>query len=109
VTQAFFQPAGDDVAIWPFTTAEEAGNTQDQVDQGHSPWLVDPAAVSSFYASAVLGWADAEVQQAQPDPVTFWVTDPATGTMAELVLDQPVRKGEGGIWAVTRAGSIALG
>jgi hypothetical protein len=109
VTEASFQPAGDDVAIWPFTTAEAAGNTQDQVDQGHSPWMLDPAAVSSFYASAVLGWADADVQQAQPDPVTFWVTDPATGAMAELVLDQPVRQGEGGIWAVTRAGSIALG
>jgi hypothetical protein len=109
VTSAFFQPAGDDVAIWPFTTAEEASNTQDQVDQGHSPWMLDPAAVASFYASAVLGWTDADVFQAQPDPVTFWVTDPATGTMAELVLDQPVRQGEGGIWAVTRAGSIALG
>jgi hypothetical protein len=105
VTEAFFQPVGDDVAIWPFTTAEEANNTQDQVDQGHSPWLLDPAAVSSFYASAVLGWTDADVQQAQPDPVTFWVTDLA----AELVLAQPVRQGEGGIWAVTQAGSIGLG
>jgi len=37
------------------------------------------------------------------------VTDPATGAMAELVLDQPARQGEGGIWAVTRAGSIGLG
>jgi hypothetical protein len=109
VTEAFFQPAGDDVAIWPFTTAEAASNTQDQVDQGHSPWMLDPAAVSSFYALAVLGWEDADVQQARPDPLTFWVTDPASGTMAELTLGQPVRQGEGGIWAVTRAGSIALG
>lgn len=103
VVEAFFDPAGTNVAIWPLTTAEEAANTQDQVDQGHSPWMLDPAAVASFYASAVLGWQDATVSEAQPS--TYVVTDPASGARALLVLAQPARQGEGGIWAVTRAGS----
>jgi hypothetical protein len=107
VTEAFFSVAPDRVAIWPFTTAEEAQNTQEQVDQGHSPWLLEPTAVASFYASAVLGWQDATVEPVRPD--AYWVTDPVSGTMAELTLTQPVREGEGGIWAVTRAGSVALG
>jgi hypothetical protein len=107
VTEAFFSVAPDRVAIWPFTTAEEARNTQDQVDQGHSPWMLEPAAVAGFYASAVLGWQDAAVELVRPD--VYWVTDPVSGAMAELDLAQPVRPGEGGIWAVARAGSVALG
>jgi hypothetical protein len=107
VTEAFFWVAPDRVAIWPLTTAEEAQNTQEQVDQGHSPWMLEPTAVASFYASAVLGWQDATVEPVRPG--AYWVTDPASGTMAELDLTQPAREGEGGIWAVTRAGSVALG
>lgn len=106
-TSAFFTPAPGRVAIWPLTTDEEARNTQAQVDQGHSPWMLEPTAVASFYAQAVLGWDDATVEPARPD--VYWVTDPASGTMAELTLAQPARQGDGGIWAVTRAGSIALG
>lgn len=107
VTSAAFAPAPGGVAIWPFVTAEEAANTQEQVDQGHSPWLVEPTAVASFYAGAELGWADAPVEAVRPG--TYWVTDPATGARAELDLAQPARPGEGGIWAVTQARSVALG
>jgi hypothetical protein len=105
VVEAFFDVAGTNVAIWPLTTAEQATNTQAQVDEGHSPWMLDPAAVASFYASAVLGWQDATVREDQPS--TYVVTDPASGARALLVLAQPARQGEGGIWAVTRAGSTA--
>lgn len=103
VIEAFFTTAPDRVAIWPLTTQEQADNTQVQVDQGHSPWHLDPATVASSYASAELGWEDAVVEQVQPG--TFRVTDPESGASALITLAQPAREGEGGIWAVTRVGS----
>lgn len=107
VTFASFTPPAGGVAIWPFLTAEEAANSQEQVDQGHSPWMAEPTAVAGFYASAVLGWADAGVEPVRPG--AYWLTDPASGARAEVVLDQPARPGDGGIWAVTEARSVALG
>lgn len=107
VTSASFTPPAGGVAIWPFLTAEAAANTQEQVDQGHSPWLVEPTAVAEFYAGAVLGWQEAGVEPVRPG--VHWVTDPATGARAEVVLDQPARQGDGGIWAVVEARSVALG
>lgn len=102
--QAFFWSAPGRVAIWPFTTQEEANSTQQQVDQGHQPWLADPAAVASSYAQAELGWDDAAVEMVRPGG--YEVTDPQSGAQAALVLSQPARAGEGGIWAITRAGSV---
>jgi hypothetical protein len=54
-----------------------------------------------------LGWTGATVESARSD--VYWVTDPATGHRAEITVAQPVRSGEGGIWAVVQAGSVALG
>lgn len=107
VTSARFTPPSGGVAIWPFLTAEEAANTQEQVDQGHSPWMVEPAAVAEFYAGAVLGWQEAGVEPVRPG--VYWVTDPVSGARAEVELGQPARPGEGGIWAVVEARSVALG
>jgi hypothetical protein len=104
VRDAYFLPGRDRVAIWPVTTQAEANTTQAQVDQGHQPWLVDPAAVASAYAQAELGWENATVDMV--DPNQYELTDPASGAMADLGLTQPARAGEGGIWAVTRAGSV---
>lgn len=107
VREVFFSPAPGRVAIFPFTTQDEADTTQAQVDQGHQPWLLDPAMVASAYSTAGLGWDDATVVMLR----TGWyeVTDRATGAAADLALEQPVRTGEGGIWAVTRAGSVGTG
>jgi hypothetical protein len=107
VREVFFSQAPGRMAIFPFTTQDEANTTQAQVDQGHQPWLLDPAMVASAYAAAGLGWDNATVVMRQ----TGWyeVTDPATGAAADLALQQPVRTGEGGIWAVTRAGSVGTG
>jgi hypothetical protein len=107
VTSASFGPPAGGVAVWPFLTAEEAANTQEQVDQGHSPWLLEPTAVAGFYASAVFGWADAGIEPVRPG--VYWLTDPATGARAEVALGQPARPGQGGIWAVTEARSVPLG
>ncbi|MPY91773.1 MAG: hypothetical protein GEV08_01545 [Acidimicrobiia bacterium] len=38
VEARFTPPPVESVAIWPYTTAEAAQNTQDQVDEGSSPW-----------------------------------------------------------------------
>jgi hypothetical protein len=107
VTSARFTPPFGGVAVWPFITAEEAANTQEQVDQGHSPWMVEPTAVAEFYAGAVLGWQEAGVEPVRPG--VYWVTDPVSGARAEVELGQPARSGEGGIWAVVEARSVALG
>ncbi|HEY8525475.1 MAG TPA: hypothetical protein VIL48_10955 [Acidimicrobiales bacterium] len=107
VTSASFTPPAGGVAIWPFVTAEAAANAQEQVDQGHSPWLLEPSAVAGFYAGAVLGWDDAGVEPVRPG--VYWLTDPATGARAEVELAQPARTGDGGIWAVVDARSVALG
>jgi hypothetical protein len=92
------------VAIWPFTTQDEANATQEQVDQGHQPWLLELTTVVSSYAEAELGWANAAV--ATVGPTSYEVTDPDSGAQANLVVSQPARTGEGGIWAVTRAGDV---
>jgi hypothetical protein len=106
VTHVEFGVTGDNVAFWPFTTAEEARNTQVEVDQGSSPWMLEPAAVVASYAQADLGWVDASVEQVGPS--AYWVTDQASGTVAQVEVAQPVRQGEGGIWAVTAVGSMPL-
>jgi hypothetical protein len=103
VAEAFFTDPAGGVAMWPFTTAEQAANTQTGVDEGHQPWLLDAASVAVSYAGAELGWPDTGIEQVQPS--TYRVTDPASGARAELALAQPARQGEGGIWAVVRAGS----
>jgi hypothetical protein len=103
VADAFFTVPAGGVAMWPFTTAEQAANTQTSVDEGHQPWLLDAATVAVSYAGAELGWPDTGIEQVQPS--TYQVTDPASGARAELALAQPARQGEGGIWAVVRAGS----
>jgi hypothetical protein len=104
VSQVFFWSAPGRVAIWPFTTQDEANATQEQVDQGHQPWLLELTTVVSSYAEAELGWANAAV--ATVGPTSYEVTDPDSGAQANLVVSQPARTGEGGIWAVTRAGDV---
>jgi hypothetical protein len=105
VTEAFFTVPAGGVAMWPFTTAVQAANAQTGVDEGHQPWLLDAATVAVSYAGAELGWQDPGIEQMQPS--TYRVTDPASGAQAELALAQPARQGEGGIWAVVRAGSAS--
>jgi hypothetical protein len=105
VTQASLEVTGHNVAYWPFATAKQARNTQAEVDQGSSPWLLDPIAVSTFLAQAELGWSKVLVEEVAP--FTHWATDPASGGTVEVEIAQPVRQGEGGIWAVTRVSSTA--
>jgi hypothetical protein len=108
VSGATFAAPPGAVAIWPYTTAEEAQNSQEQVDEGHSPWQLSPEAVALAYADAVLGWHTANAEPTQGSDTRFTVTDtdPEGGGVVELELVQPVRPGEGGIWAIIRVDAI---
>jgi hypothetical protein len=105
-TGVTFGTAPDRVAIWPYTTAEEARNSQDQVDEGHSPWQLSAEAVALSYANAVLGWSAATADPIPGQESLFLVTAPQKGSAVEVQLVQPVRAGEGGIWAITRVNAI---
>jgi hypothetical protein len=103
VFQAYFTLPQDGVAVWPFTTADQAAGTQAAVAAGHQPWLLDPVTVAASYAAAELGWPDATVDERQPG--SYLVTDPTSGARASLTLSQPAHQGPEGIWAVVSAGS----
>jgi hypothetical protein len=104
-TEAAFDPPAGGVAVWPLTTAEEAANTQAQVDQGHSPWMLEPAAVADAFAGAELGWSGTVVTVTGPSTVR--IARAGGATPIDLTLAQPARTGPGGIWVVTRIGSAA--
>jgi hypothetical protein len=99
VVEAFFEPLpGETVALWPVTTQEEADNSQQQVDEGHSPWQADRTAVATFYGENVIGWTGARIEPAPNGAIR--ITNPATGAQFEVTMAQPARQGEGGIWAI---------
>ncbi len=100
VTGAWFRTADGAVAQWPLATAEEAANTQVQVDAGHSPWMTDPVAVVTAWATSQLGFTDPVVQATAPTFSTYRAIDTATGVAVDVTLGQPARAGDGGIWAV---------
>jgi hypothetical protein len=105
VTEAFFTAPAGGVALWPYTTAEQAAETQTAVDEGHQPWRVRAESVAEAYANSVLGWRGAGIEPVQGQPSTYRVTDPASGAQAVITLSQPARHGNGGIWAIVRVGS----
>jgi hypothetical protein len=77
--------------------ADSAAALQAEVDAGHQPWRLDPAAVASAFVADRFGWRDARVALTGPD--TAEVTG-AGGRMLTLRLRQPVRPGQGGVWVV---------
>jgi hypothetical protein len=89
-------PPPGGVAVWPFTTSEEAENTQQSVDAGHSPWQLDPAAVAMSYAENVLKLEQPQLQQT---PLNVRITG-ASGVSINMHLVQPAQQGDGGIWAI---------
>lgn len=91
------------VAIWPLTTHVQAWNTQHSVDNGSSPWMLDPATVLTFYAESVLGYADPIVEEGDVE-VPWPITDQATGFTVGAEVVQPARSGDTGIWAVKKVG-----
>jgi hypothetical protein len=108
VIEAVLEPVpGEAIALWPYTTQQEADNSQAQVDQGHSPWQLYPDTVATIYAQNELGWDDAKAESPSSDSILL--TDVPTGAQVEVTMDQPARTGEAGIWAVTSLRSISGG
>jgi hypothetical protein len=106
VVEASFSPPAGGVAVWPFTTAEQAATTQSAFDEGHQPWLYSSESVALAYANAVLGWPAAVIDSENPEEgLSYRLTDPETVTVVDVTMAQPARPGLGGIWAVVRVTS----
>jgi hypothetical protein len=83
---------------WPADGPAEVAALQAAADGGAQPWLLDPSEVALAWATGARGWVDAE---AYPGPGGTSVDIRAADRRATLILDQPGRTGEGGIWVVT--------
>jgi hypothetical protein len=106
VVEALFTPPAGGVAVWPFTTAEQATTTQAAVDEGHQPWLVSSESVAMAYANGVLDWPAAVIDSEDPEEgLSYRLTDPNTLTVVDVTMAQPARPGFGGIWAVVQVTS----
>ncbi len=84
---------------WPAATAADAAALQAEVDRGVQPWLLDPSEVAIAYAAAAHDWPDAEAYPG-PDGTSVDVRN-ADGERITLILTQPARRGDDGIWVVT--------
>lgn len=98
VDEARLLPPPDGVAVWPITTATEAANTQQSVDEGHSPWQLDADTVATMFAENISGLDQPQLESIGTDPVTIRVT--AGELELDLTITQPARTGAGGIWAI---------
>jgi hypothetical protein len=94
--------------IYEIRTWEQAYATQDAVDDGHQPWRLSPAAVAGAYAEAVLLPGPAQASVRRTNPHTVAVRDPNGTLIATVDLAQPVKRGFGGIWVITRVGRTNL-
>lgn len=91
---------------WPAADAAGVEQLQERVDAGSQPWLLDPAEVATSFGTAAYGWRDAHavLPEGATDPAELPVElHGPGGEVARLVLAQPGRTGEGGIWVVTAA------
>ena len=108
--------------LWPERSADTLAALQADADasRGRTRWLLDPADVTDEFVSRVLGWQSDTYEVAlapEGDQVVAHVTQvpatcpsPAPGEaptavclvtgQEDLLLAQPVKKGEGGIWTV---------
>jgi hypothetical protein len=91
------------VGLWPARTLEQALTIQDGADHGHQPWLLSPELVSTSYAAAELGLYEPVARRVGAG--AYQVGARNSEWAATLYMAQPVRKGTGGVWVVTRVGS----
>jgi hypothetical protein len=81
-----------DITSWPQYTA-----AQQSVEQGHQPWLLNPALVVQAWASQ---WTPAPTPR-QIATDTFQVTKPGTNTVYTIHGTRPVSTGPAPIWVIT--------
>jgi len=130
-------PLGADGSIlWPDTTQAELVELQADADEGRGYKVrlyLTPEGTTTLFAEWVLGWVEGsyEMQAAQPGSDgasvvirlvrTAQLCPPPTGepqnsekakcfnSVEDVTIVQPVRQGEGGIWAVQRVASPTAG
>jgi hypothetical protein len=90
--------------IYEIRTWEQAYAMQDAVDDGHQPWRLSPTGVAGAWAEAVLLPGPARASVRRSNPHTVAVRDPSGTLIATVDLAQPVKRGFGGIWVITRVG-----
>jgi hypothetical protein len=93
------------VGLWPVRTLAQARVIQDGADAGHQPWLLSPELVATSFAGAQYGLADPVARQV--GPAAYEVGARNSEWVATLYLAQPVRKGAGGVWVITRTANPA--
>ncbi len=100
-------------ALWPERSIDDAQATQDRANEGQEIWRLDVDRVARQFATSVLGLASADPVECPGDLICGprhpesdrQVRHVPTGNPAEYVgisLERLVRRGEGGIWSVTR-------
>jgi len=94
--------------IYEIRTWDQAYAVQDAVDNGHQPWRLSPTGVAGAYAEAVLLPGPAQASVRRINPHTVAVRDPSGTLIATVDLAQPVKRGFGGIWVITRVGRPSL-
>jgi hypothetical protein len=93
------------VGLWPVRTLEQARTLQDGADAGHQPWLLSPELVATSYGAAKLGLYQPVARRVGRNAYEVGAT--GSEWVAKLDLAQPVRRGAGGIWVITRTESPA--
>ena len=83
--------------IWDITSWQQYTAAQKSVEQGHQPWLLDPASVVSAWAHR---WNPVPpVVRITSDE--FQVTQPGTTTVYTIRGTRPVSTGPAPIWVIT--------
>jgi hypothetical protein len=75
-----------------------ADGLQNSADAGLLPWRLDPTQVVRECLRRALGTAAWTISRVDPGTVT--VTEPRSRLTARLHLDQPARRGPGGVWDI---------
>lgn len=85
--------------IWP----DNLPKLQSSANEEHTKWALDPNLVARRFADEVLEWGpdgyalDASQSGAQID---VRLTNDQSGVVEHLILGQPLKSGEGGVWAI---------
>lgn len=120
----------DGSVLWPEISAEGLAERQAALDAGRGGdrWLLDPDALTHRFAETVLGWYDDGTYDVSTEPTADGLLrttltrvpeecdppDEDRGVMEclvgteELLLAQPVRSGEGGLWAIVEVRAPTL-
>jgi hypothetical protein len=99
-------------AVWPETTADGLAFAQQQADDGHQPWRLDPGMTAEAFGVNVLGWAPEDVRSTVlPGPMGTVVVSVANGMdtpETDVTLRQFGTPGSNGVWSVTRGDTSLL-